>query len=555
MPLIRCPYCGFQKDLTDAEMPRGAHATCPKCKHQFPLQRSDGSPRNDPAARLRNPGLATEADSSGEKPATGPETAFSDKSPTTDTGPVTITCPKCDFSSKVPREKVPPRLLNLTCRKCKTRFNIDGEKILHPPVTATDNTPRPKIDHPLLRQRDVAPPMKPRQRALRKIPDLLGDSWQAYKQRILVLIGINLLGALLIGIGAFVLSSGFGNVTDIFGENMVTGILVTLLGALFAGLATTWLSGATVCAIVDNTMGVREALGVGLEKLLSFFWVFSLLGLVIFGGSLFFIVPGLLLATLFLFAQFIVATEESRGMEALLKSREYVQGFFWPVFGRMFILVIFMAILGGILGLIPIIGPLVSLLLWPYTLIVYHEIYTDLRQIKTGLVFTCTQNDKLKWLAIGSAGYLVIPVGIALLIGIGATNSFMTDLLPAVDPFPSTSGQHNNVPPDETQATPTISDSMIYIYAVNYSGHIILNGDTIFSFDGEPNINYNSTQEVRLQPGENELVIDYQPVPSQPFFNLKLKLFQIDWDSGEEISLKVVDLSDGGGRKSYTIRY
>jgi len=553
MPLIRCPYCGFQKDLPDTGMPQGARATCPKCKHQFPLRRSDG--------RSQNVGVPPQPQSGSiAQPSAPEESAASTSQPppslnqTGAGGLVAITCPACNFSSNVPREKIPPRTVNLTCRKCQNRFKFSGDQLDQPPKKQDAPPPPPKPVHPLLQDR-TGPEESPKRSTLRKIPELLGDSWQIFKERILVLIGINLLGMLLIGVGAFILSSGFGNLTELFGENMITGLLVALLALTFSSLAVTWLSGATICAITDDALGVRVALGAGLKLLLPFLWVFSLLGLIIFGASLVFFIPGLLLATLFMFAQFIVATEESRGMEALLKSREYVKGFFWPVLGRVLVLAILMGFICGILGLIPFIGPLISLILWPYTLIVYHEIYSDLRNIKSDMIFTCQRNDKVKWLAIGCAGYLVIPIIVVLMISTGAINNSLTGQFQTGSSNVPSAPTQFNPQPAVNEPAPTMSDSMVYIYAVNYTGTVLLNDETIYTIEGEQDVNYNTTQEISLKPGPNELVVTYRQVPTASFFSLKLKIFRIDWDSGEEISLKEVDIADESGTKKFSVNY
>lgn len=67
----------------------------------------------------------------------------------------------------------------------------------------------------------------------------------------------------------------------------------------------------------------------------SNFWgmifMYILLGFAIFGGFLLFLIPGLVVLTTLYFAPYSFTLDGKRGMDALLHSRELVQGKFWPV--------------------------------------------------------------------------------------------------------------------------------------------------------------------------------------------------------------------------------
>lgn len=536
---ISCPYCGFRKEIPGTEIPEGARATCPKCRHQFPLRRVDGRPLQSGTSGS-GPDAAEPAGPSVAPPDGSPKESSSTPEPPAD-GKVPVDCPACGFGSRVPREKIPPRPVNLTCKQCGHRFVFNGA----PPP---EQPPPPIVDHPLLRRTEEPAKERPRRRQLRKIVELFADSWQVFRRRILVLIGINLLGILLVGIGSLLLSSGIGNLTDLLGNNLLTGALTVLLVTAAGSLAVTWLAGATICAVVDESLSIREALGLGLQKALTFLWLFSLLGLVIGGGTLAVVIPGLIFSTLFLFAQYIVVDEPTRGMEALLKSREYVRGFFWPVLGRILLVSLFIGLCSALLGLVPIIGPLAGMLLWPFSIIAYHEIYRDLREMKPGMLFVCTRADKVKWLLAGCAGYLVIPLLAGALLMSGAIPSSLT-----VQSWSGTSPP--SAPALVPQQPPTMADTMLYVYAVNYSGTVYLNGQGVYTFDGEPDVNYNATEEVRLRPGSNEVSIDYRKLKDAGFARIKLRLFRLNWDSGSETTMHEIEIDDPEGHQSFRVEY
>jgi hypothetical protein len=166
-------------------------------------------------------------------------------------------------------------------------------------------------------------------------------------------------------------------------------------------------------AIIDESLGVRQALGYGIQRWRSFLWVFFLVGFILYGGYFAFLIPGLLFTVWFIFAQFVLADEEIGGMDALLMSRAYVRGHGWEVCGRLLLLFA----LNMLISFIPFIGLLLSLVLGPFFLIYAHEIYRDLREIKDDVAVDCSRGQKAKWLLAGAAGYLVIPLVALLLFG------------------------------------------------------------------------------------------------------------------------------------------
>lgn len=67
------------------------------------------------------------------------------------------------------------------------------------------------------------------------------------------------------------------------------------------------------------------------RNIFSLFWVYLLTILAVFGGFLFFFIPGIILLVSLYLAQYVFAVEGKRGMEALLKSRALIHGRWWSV--------------------------------------------------------------------------------------------------------------------------------------------------------------------------------------------------------------------------------
>lgn len=55
---------------------------------------------------------------------------------------VRITCPHCNFTTEIPRERIPPRAKHANCPRCKQRFALNPETLS--PFRSTDPPPLPK---------------------------------------------------------------------------------------------------------------------------------------------------------------------------------------------------------------------------------------------------------------------------------------------------------------------------------------------------------------------------------------------------------------------------
>lgn len=174
----------------------------------------------------------------------------------------------------------------------------------------------------------------------------------------------------------------------------------------------------------DEKITVKHAYNFGWKNLFHYWWVMIIVGFVILGGTLFFIIPGLIFSIWFLFSSFVFVTEGERGMKALLKSKEYVKGYFWPVVGRMFtwwllmvgamlILMLLRTYLGSVGSLIQSLASMfISLLSIPLLFVIFK----NLRLVKGEVKPETKSGQKVIFWAFGTFGFLAIPVGIFIMI-------------------------------------------------------------------------------------------------------------------------------------------
>jgi hypothetical protein len=276
--------------------------------------------------------------------------------------------------------------------------------------------PEPQGSHPLSRGE-----------VMRPFGELFEESWELFKIRFLTLISLYLLSVLLllVPLGAF-----FG-IAYFFSLFFPASKDALIAGGVFVGvisgfMAMFWGVAAFTYAVVDETTGIKDALGKGWQKVASFMWLFSLVGFVVTGGFLLFIIPGILFLVWFSFAQFILASEGDRGMDALLKSKEYVKGNWFDVFLRLFVI----WLMGILISMVPFIGPLLSITFFPFMMIFICLIYQDLRGLKgEGMEYPHSAGEKFKWIAIGVLGYIMLLVTLIALLFVKATMPLLKGML------------------------------------------------------------------------------------------------------------------------------
>jgi predicted Zn finger-like uncharacterized protein len=372
MPLLRCPACGYSKEVAAERLPPDLpRIKCPKCQQVFA---PDGRGESETAASADSESLL-------------------------------IKCPHCQNEKRLAASSIPPGRHQLRCGRCEERFEY---------------------------LRNSSPPAGVLQAAaagdaqLPPVIDLFSRCWKLYQRRVWTLLGIYLLTVLapvfLIGVlTVFVMP-----LTVASGQpGLGTGLLGLLLALLTVGLLS-WGVAGMIVASVDATAGIRQSLAQGWQRFWSFGWLFFLLAFIVTGGFFLLVIPALLFMTWFLFAQYILVDEGERGMAALLKSREYVRGYFWGVLLRLLVLWVAVFFLSLLLGWIPLVGSLFQLLLLPFTLLYQFMVFQDIRQARSEqLRFHCTTRQKLAWVGMAALGYLVLPVAIWLADVPGQFNQYL----------------------------------------------------------------------------------------------------------------------------------
>lgn len=212
---------------------------------------------------------------------------------------------------------------------------------------------------------------------------LLNNAWQVYQQRWRIFFGIMLsplIAALLF------------QLQIIFGFNNIFVAILTLLIMLISLVVQSLAQLAVMYVLKEQDINIKKAYQLAWRRLLSFWWISFISGFIVLIGFFLLLIPGMIFAVWFCLASFVLVNEDLKGWPALQKSKAYVKGRWWSVFGRLLVILLFsliiyfvlIAISAGtaLLWLGNIINLIISFLLAPFILTYSFLLYTNLRSLK-----------------------------------------------------------------------------------------------------------------------------------------------------------------------------
>lgn len=211
------------------------------------------------------------------------------------------------------------------------------------------------------------------------IGDLFRQSWKTYRGKIGLLTKIILLPV------AFLVA---GDLLGLFAPSGLAGLLA------FIGTVISFFAYLAFIFALQENIQFGEAYRRAWKKIWSYGWLMVLSGFVTLGGFVMLVIPGIIFSIWFTFAIYVFALEGEKGMNALLRSREYVRGYWWQVFWRQAALILVAgaaALVIGFLGAvltrgseagIDIILNLLTLMFAPFVTVYLYALYQNLKLLK-----------------------------------------------------------------------------------------------------------------------------------------------------------------------------
>lgn len=174
--------------------------------------------------------------------------------------------------------------------------------------------------------------------------ELLKQSLNIYKQNLkvfsIIIFVLTFIGFFAKNLSAFYLIKNKLNISIFL--TLLIGIGILLVIFIFSIL--TFYALLYLIKNGSEKIGFIEAYYQSFKILVPGLWLYFLLSLIILGALALFLIPGIIFGIWFMFLPYILVNENLKGMDALLKSREYVRGYWWRVFWRLIIVLILITI-------------------------------------------------------------------------------------------------------------------------------------------------------------------------------------------------------------------
>lgn len=154
---------------------------------------------------------------------------------------------------------------------------------------------------------------------------LLKEAWHIYKRKFKLFVAL--------AVPSIILTAA--SLATLALPPVVGGFVAFLVG-LGSLVVSFWLGMSFLYGVVEKNPSVaaKEILRRGWRRIFSYLWVSLLVGIIVMGGYFLFIIPGIMLSVWFCFSVYALATEDTRGLDALLRSKQLVKGLWWQVVWR-----------------------------------------------------------------------------------------------------------------------------------------------------------------------------------------------------------------------------
>ncbi|MFZ5392125.1 MAG: hypothetical protein ACOZAR_02915 [Patescibacteria group bacterium] len=215
-------------------------------------------------------------------------------------------------------------------------------------------------------------------KSLRSIGDLFSQSWQLTLKKFLTIFLIQLVPAainVMIVVTLLMIMFGAAGLIAVITDNDTSLALEkmqaflsssTLIGGSFVMIFVTVVSASFILSFFQiwsyaamiaevncvESKGFFSSYKDGWSKLFQYWWIGLIVGAAIFGGSILLVIPGIIFAVWFNYAEFILFSENITGARAVARSKKYVEGYWWDVFARIVLLVIVSIIVIAIVNLV-----------------------------------------------------------------------------------------------------------------------------------------------------------------------------------------------------------
>lgn len=180
----------------------------------------------------------------------------------------------------------------------------------------------------------------------------------------------------------------------------------------------------------ENKMSFGRALAKGWSNLGSYIWLSFLVAVIVAGGLILLIIPGIIFSVWFLLALYVLVDENKKGISALKRSKELISGYVTAYWGRVllfslivYVVVVLFSVIAKFLPVFGYISTIINIVIAPLFVIFGFLVYENIKKTKEN---GCAKSPKeIKYVLI-SLLLLLIPIGIFASIILINVNSART---------------------------------------------------------------------------------------------------------------------------------
>lgn len=213
--------------------------------------------------------------------------------------------------------------------------------------------------------------------SIAKVGHLFNESIGVFKKKWKMFTALNATYGLLVLVSLLFMTGA------VYGEQPTWPVATAagVANVVFSVLLT--LSAAYLIKRREEEVRLGELLRFGAANMGSGFWICLLTILIVAGGFMLLIVPGIIFSVWFSFGIYILVAEDIKGWAALKKSKELVKGKWWGVFWRIAaIWILYTVVLSLLSWLSPFSAIVDVFLLMPAMEIYLYLLYENLKKIK-----------------------------------------------------------------------------------------------------------------------------------------------------------------------------
>jgi hypothetical protein len=225
------------------------------------------------------------------------------------------------------------------------------------------------------------------QKSLPKGSSLLKEAFELVKSKSQTLLSLSAI----IFVMAILLEILFPSNADGSLQIKTAAAIVFFIAFIIAYAVLELLIQISMILVVDQNISTQDALNKSTHVFWPYAWTSLLSGLIIFGGFILLIIPGIIFAFWYCMFSYTVVLENLRGMAALRKSKEYIKGYIGQVLWRWIVLALITIVVFIPIALVQgynelasaVVSGIVLLFYVPFAVAYQYLIYKHLKQIKT----------------------------------------------------------------------------------------------------------------------------------------------------------------------------